>query len=208
MGNVHKDCEYYMEKNDSCSNYGMAYIGLAHNVSRHDTCIKEILDGSAMEKRIGELERDIDELKEVLESARHDQEQSCKIAKKLLKENNQLRHENNQLINQLNFKTLDDEDMIQIKRLNNIYDNEGFDGVVGYAKSQLCGGGFVREENGLICMVTAGWSENEGFMYNLNHFMSKFHYHLVCTQPGGAFYYSPDKWDFDYEIEIRRVKRK
>ena len=52
------------------------------------------------DKRIGELERDIDELKEVLESARHDQDQSCKIAKKLLKENNQLRHENNQLINE------------------------------------------------------------------------------------------------------------
>ena len=160
------------------------------------------------DKRIGELERDIDELKEVLEFARKDQEQSCKIAKKLLKENNQLRHENNMLINQLYFKTLDDDDMVLIKRLNNIYDNEGFDGVVDYAKSQLCCGGFVREENGLICIVTAGWSENEGFMYCLNHFMSKFHYHLVCTEPGGAFYYSPDKWDFDYEIEIRRVKRK
>lgn len=46
------------------------------------------------DKRIGELERDIDELKEVLEFARKDQEQNCKIAKKLLKENNQLRHEN------------------------------------------------------------------------------------------------------------------
>lgn len=158
------------------------------------------------DKRIGELERDLDELKEVLEFARKDQEQSCEIAKKLLKENNQLRHENNMLINQLNFKTLDDDDMVLIKRLNNIYDNEGFDGVVDYAKSQLCGGGFVREENGLIRMVTAGWSENEIFMYCLNHFMSKFHYHLVCTRPGGAFYYSPDKWDFDYEIEIRRVK--
>ena len=100
------------------------------------------------------------------------------------------------------------DDMVLIKRLNNIYDNEGFDGVVGYAKSQLCSGGLVSEENGLICMVTAGWSENEIFMYCLNHLMSKFHYHLVCTEPGGAFYYSPDKWDSDYEIEIRRVKRK
>ncbi|MBO7444534.1 MAG: hypothetical protein J6T69_06920 [Methanobrevibacter sp.] len=154
------------------------------------------------DKRIGELERDIDELKEVLEFARKDQEQNCKIVKKLLKKNNKLRHENNMLINQLNFKTLDDDDMVLIKRLNNIYDNEGFDGVVDYAKSQLCSGGLVREENGLICMVTAGWSENEGFIYSLNHFMSKFHYHLVCTKPGGAFYYSPGKYD---DIEVRRV---
>jgi len=99
-------------------------------------------------------------------------------------------------------KTLDDDDMVLIKRLNNIYDNEGFDGVVDYAKSHLCSGGLVREENGLICMVTAGWSENELFIYNLNHFMSKFHYHLVCTQRGGAFYYSPNKYD---DIEVRRV---
>lgn len=154
------------------------------------------------EKRIGALERFSEDLKQEFKKKNEEQRRINGMCKQLLKENNQLRHENNMLINQLNFKTLDDDDMVLIKRLNNIYDNEGFDGVVGYAMSQLCGGGFVREENGLICMVTAGWSENEGFMYCLNHFMSKFHYHLVCTQPGGAFYYSPGKYD---DIEIRRV---
>lgn len=160
------------------------------------------------EKRIGALEIFSEDLKQEFKKKNEEQRRINGMCKQLLKENNQLRYENNMLINQLNFKTLDDDDMVLIKRLNNIYDNEGFDGVVGYAMSQLCGGGFVREENGLICMVTAGWSENEGFMYCLNHVMSKFHYHLVCTKPGGAFYYSPDKWDSDYEIEIRRVKRK
>lgn len=154
------------------------------------------------EKRIGALERFSEDLKQEFKKKNEEQRRINGMCKQLLKENNQLRHENNQLINQLNFKTLDDDDMILIKRLNNIYDNKGFDGVVDYAKSQLCGGGFVREENGLICMVTAGWSENEFFMYTLNHFMSKFHYHLVCTQPGGAFYYSPGKYD---DIEVRRV---
>lgn len=155
------------------------------------------------EKRIGALERFSEDLKQEFKKKNEEQRRINGMCKQLLKENNQLRHENNQLINQLNFKTLDDDDMVLIKRLNNIYDNKGFDGVVDYAMSQLCGGGFVREENGLIRMVTAGWSENEGFMYCLNHFMSKFHYHLVCTQPGGAFYYSPGKCD---DIEIRRVE--
>ena len=154
------------------------------------------------EKRIGALERFSEDFKQEFKKKNEEQRRINGMCKQLLKENNQLRHENNMLINQLNFKTLDDDDMVLIKRLNNIYDNEGFDGVVGYAMSHLCGGGFVREENGLICMVTAGWSENELFMYNLNHFMSKFHYHLVCTKPGGAFYYSPGKYD---DIEVRRV---
>ena len=154
------------------------------------------------EKRIGALERFSEDFKQEFKKKNEEQRRINGMCKQLLKENNQLRHENNQLINQLNFKTLDDDDMVLIKRLNNIYDNEGFDGVVDYAKSQLCSGGLVREENGLICMVTAGWSENELFMYNLNHFMSKFHYHLVCTKPGGAFYYSPGKYD---DIEVRRV---
>lgn len=160
------------------------------------------------EKRIGALERFSEDFKQEFKKKNEEQRRINGMCKQLLKENNQLRHENNQLINQLNFKTLDAEDMIQIKRLNNIYDTEGFEGVVDYAKGMITNGGLVKEKNGLIMMVTVGWSENEDFIYNLNHFMSKFHYHLVCTKPGGAFYYSPDKWDSDYEIEIRRVKRK
>lgn len=41
--NIHRDCEYYMENHDACSNYGF-YTGLAFNVSRHKKCIKELLD--------------------------------------------------------------------------------------------------------------------------------------------------------------------
>ena len=44
-GNVHKNCEYYNSEKDFCGNYLMGkYIGLAFEVSRHDKCIKELVD--------------------------------------------------------------------------------------------------------------------------------------------------------------------
>lgn len=43
-GNIHKKCEWYNEKNDSCRNYMMGkYTGLAFEVSRHKDCIKEMV---------------------------------------------------------------------------------------------------------------------------------------------------------------------
>jgi len=44
QGNVHKDCEWYNEEKDYCSNYMMGvYTGLAFEVSRHNKCIKELI---------------------------------------------------------------------------------------------------------------------------------------------------------------------
>lgn len=43
--NIHKQCEYYNEDGDYCSNYLMGrYTGLAFEVSRHDKCIEEIIN--------------------------------------------------------------------------------------------------------------------------------------------------------------------
>ena len=44
QGNVHKDCKWYNEEKDYCSNYMMGvYTGLAFEVSRHNKCIKELI---------------------------------------------------------------------------------------------------------------------------------------------------------------------
>ena len=41
-GNIHKNCKWYREDSDSCYNYMMA-TGLAFEVSRHKTCIDDII---------------------------------------------------------------------------------------------------------------------------------------------------------------------
>jgi len=43
-GNIHKDCEWYHQEKDYCSNYVMGYPGLAFEVSRHKKCILEMLE--------------------------------------------------------------------------------------------------------------------------------------------------------------------
>ena len=44
-GNIHKDCRCYNPDKDYCSNYMMGkYTGLAFEVSRHDKCIKDLVD--------------------------------------------------------------------------------------------------------------------------------------------------------------------
>jgi hypothetical protein len=46
-GSIHKDCEYYNSEDDYCSNYIMGIYSneLAFEVSRHKTCIKDIVEG-------------------------------------------------------------------------------------------------------------------------------------------------------------------
>lgn len=44
-GNIHKECEWYKPEKDYCSNYMMGkYTGLAFEVSRHDKCIKDLVE--------------------------------------------------------------------------------------------------------------------------------------------------------------------
>lgn len=46
-GNIHKGCEYYNAEKDYCSNYMMGcFTGLAFEVSRHKTCIDDIIGGN------------------------------------------------------------------------------------------------------------------------------------------------------------------
>ena len=42
-GNIHKDCEWYNQEKDYCSNYVMGYPGLGFEASRHKKCIKDLI---------------------------------------------------------------------------------------------------------------------------------------------------------------------
>ena len=45
QGNIHRECEYYNDEKDFCSNYLVGkYMGLAFEVSRHKHCIKDIIE--------------------------------------------------------------------------------------------------------------------------------------------------------------------
>lgn len=102
---------------------------------------------------------------------------------------------------ELQRKYLYDDEIKEISILNNIYEEQGFDGVIDYAKVKLYNCGAVKERNGLIMMATGGWSENEEFLDCLNHMMSNFgRKHYVGYLRGGAFYYSKEEHNCDTEI--------
>ena len=86
---------------------------------------------------------------------------------------------------------LDLSDQAQIQNLNNIYKKGGFDAVVEHCKYALEYDGVKEEKDGIVCMVTSGWSENEWLIYNLNHFLSEFgRNHYIGSTRGGAYYYA------------------
>lgn len=90
-------------------------------------------------------------------------------------------------------------------RINDIYKEKGFNGVIEYAKDRLHEYGVVKEvEKGLWVMVTGGWSDNEFWIHCLNNHTSLFCMKHYCAyEVGGAFYYTEKPHD---EIEIRLKK--
>ena len=119
-----------------------------------------------------------------------------KIASKYLEENEKLKKALD------DFKAYDDEDFRETEYINSIYKEDGFNGVIDYAKRRLCQYGFVKEvQDGLWVMVTGGWSDNEFWLNCLNSPVSIFHMKHYCAyETGGAFYYTEKPYD---KIEIR-----
>lgn len=98
---------------------------------------------------------------------------------------------------------LDTFDKAEIEAINIIYEEKGFDGVIEYSRQKLYICGAVKEKNGLVMMATGGWSDNEDYLYCLNHFLSNFgRNHYVGYLLGGAFYYSKDKYNVRTEIMV------
>ena len=68
-----------------------------------------------------------------------------------------------------------DEEFQETERINKIYKEDGFIGVIDYAKDKLQNYGAVKEvEKGLWVMVTGGWSDNEFWLDCLNNLISMF----------------------------------
>ena len=96
----------------------------------------------------------------------------------------------------------DDEEFQEVYRINDIYKEKGFRGVIEYTKDRLQEYGAVKEiEKGLWVMVTGGWSDNEFWIHCLNNPASLFCMKHYCAyERGGAFYYTEKPHD---KIEIR-----
>lgn len=98
---------------------------------------------------------------------------------------------------------LDTFDKAEIEAINIIYEEKGFDGVIEYSRQKLYNYGAIKEKNGLVMMATGGWSDNEDYLYCLNHLLSNFgRNHYVGYLRGGAFYYSKDKYNIRTEIVV------
>lgn len=98
---------------------------------------------------------------------------------------------------------LDTFDKAEIEAINIIYEEKGFDGVIEYSRQKLYNYGTIKEKNSLVMMATGGWSDNEDYLYCLNHLLSNFgRNHYVGYLRGGAFYYSKDKYNVRTEIVV------
>lgn len=100
------------------------------------------------------------------------------------------------------------EEFLETYKINRIYKEEGFQGVINYAKDQLQEYGAVKEvEKGLWVMITGGWSDNEFWLSCLNHPVSMFGMKHYCAyERGGAFYYTEKPHD-DIEIKLKKENK-
>jgi hypothetical protein len=102
-----------------------------------------------------------------------------------------LLNEKEETIRELTCNTTSDN--IEIKHINNIYKELGFDGVIEYAMDKLSEFGSVREvEEGLWLMATGGWSDHEHWLACLNDLTCVMSWkgHYRASTRGGGFYYT------------------
>ena len=89
----------------------------------------------------------------------------------------------------------------EVAHINNFYEKEGFFGVIEYVEAELQLGRVTKKEDGLYKITTGGWSEDEELIYNLIDFLSFFRPHYVGYLCGGAYYFSEERYDNDWEIQ-------
>ncbi|RAP49260.1 MAG: hypothetical protein BZ138_07970 [Methanosphaera sp. rholeuAM270] len=74
---------------------------------------------------------------------------------------------------------------------NKIYQEKGYHGVIRTVEGQLHLGRVTKKADGLYCITTGGWSEDEEIINSLRDIFSKFgQFHYVGNIRGGAFYFS------------------
>lgn len=84
---------------------------------------------------------------------------------------------------------------------NSIYASEGFHGVIEAVGARLELGRVKAKGEGLFCITTGGWSDDEEILDSLTGFLSLFgNKHYVGRLGGGAYYFAEDKHSNQYEI--------
>ena len=85
-------------------------------------------------------------------------------------------------------------------RINGIYDQYGFEGVIDYVERRLEYGEVTKTQEGLYRIITRGWSEDECLIDDLINPGSYFRRHYVGYICGGAFYFAENMEDNDFEV--------
>ncbi len=96
------------------------------------------------------------------------------------------------------------------KELIKFLNKMNFEEIIKMLKSEMTHGGEVEElENNLICVYTAGWSENEDLVYLLRSPFCIHHYNYV-GQIWATFYFTKNKdtkFDYSYKIVANKKER-
>ena len=97
--------------------------------------------------------------------------------------------------------------MVIVDKINEIYNVNGFDGVVEYLEDNLQYGDVERKTDDLIMITTGGWSDDEDLIHSLIYITCKFgKKHYVGYLRGGAYYFS--RYDKEYDlIEAKLINR-
>ena len=91
-----------------------------------------------------------------------------------------------------------------VKYLNSIYSEQGFIGLINSVENLLTYGKVTNKGDGIYCITTAGYSDDEELCRNLISITSDFgRYHYIGYLRGGVFYFSEKKYDSN--IEIKRI---
>jgi hypothetical protein len=84
---------------------------------------------------------------------------------------------------------------------NDTYEAYGFYGVLEEVEDMLTYGKVKKKGEGLYCILTAGYSDDEEICRSLIYILSKFgNKHYVGYLRGGAYYFSEIEHDMDIEI--------
>ena len=105
------------------------------------------------------------------------------------------------------YETPDKLELETVDKINEIYDKEGFEGVLEYIEYKLEYGQINKKGNNLYCISTGGWSEDEYLLDALLHMLSKFRKHYVGLIAGGHFYFAKKESDFEI-IDTNKLRTK
>ena len=89
-------------------------------------------------------------------------------------------------------------------RINGIYDQYGFEGVIDYVERLLEYGEVTKTQEGLYRIITCGWSEDELLIDDLINPISVFRKHYVGYICGGAYYFAEEMKGNDFEITLKK----